>query len=123
MSKERTLEQIKVMQAYVDGKEIEWLNEEYDEWDIDPDPDWNWDEFSYRVKEEPVYVPFTLEDDIESLLGKAVRHKTENHVAIISGVDKTDTVETFYITKFWFSLRQSFEYLTFADGKPFGKLK
>lgn len=53
MTREETIEAIKVMQAYVDGKEIEYYDEEDSDFYNCIDPDWNWEAFIYRIKEEP----------------------------------------------------------------------
>lgn len=60
-----TEEKIAIMQAYVDGKQIQqvqvrWCNETI-EWEDAPEPSWNWDEREYRIKpepKEPTYRPY-----------------------------------------------------------------
>lgn len=47
---------IAVMEAYRDGREIEYRRYAYQiDWrdSADPSPAWNWAEFDYRVKPEP----------------------------------------------------------------------
>lgn len=53
-------ESIKVMQAFEDGKTIQsrFLN---DEWKDNPNPKWNWETCSYRIKPEPI-LPKTWEE-------------------------------------------------------------
>lgn len=49
----KTLEEkIKVMQAYKDGKQIEFKSNICD-WTDAPFPCWNWTIYDYRIKEEP----------------------------------------------------------------------
>lgn len=48
MNIEKTKEAIKVMQAYVDGKSIEYT--QCGIWHPTEDPIWNWSYISYRVK-------------------------------------------------------------------------
>lgn len=60
-----TKDMIEVMQAYIDGKEIEVLvNGHY--WKVikgdTVSPVWNWEKHDYRVKEEPKRVPLSSED-------------------------------------------------------------
>ena len=57
-----TQEKIKVMQAYVDGKTIQWKAPNYDpEWaDANSIPIWNWHECQYRIK--PTRQPLTAAD-------------------------------------------------------------
>ena len=56
MKRSDTADCIKVMQAYVEGKQIQYKDDEV--WiDID-DPDWDWHNWEYRIKPEPNYRPF-----------------------------------------------------------------
>lgn len=50
MDIEQTKKAIEVMQAFVDGKEIEVRCAGYEHWSpICVDPLWNWSEFDYRI--------------------------------------------------------------------------
>lgn len=53
MNKEQTLEAIKVMQAYVDGEEIE-VSAYGKIWQPVREPSWHWDDVEYRIKPKPV---------------------------------------------------------------------
>lgn len=53
---------IAVMQAYVDGKQIQFFNEYTREWEDIPTPNWLRDT-SYRVKPEPKCRPFKNADE------------------------------------------------------------
>ena len=57
-----TKEMIKIMQAYERGEQIEFRMKtilENDEWDtMTQEPEWNWTEFDYRVKQKPTYRPY-----------------------------------------------------------------
>ena len=52
MTREETKKCIEVMQAYVDGKEIErrWVAEREEEWRSVETPNWFWNTHDYRVK-------------------------------------------------------------------------
>lgn len=54
MTREETASAIKVMQAYVDGKEIEYrATYGYEpRWDITFEAPWNWADNEYRIKEK-----------------------------------------------------------------------
>lgn len=54
MNKEQTEAAIKVMQAYVDGEEIESRRRNDTEWRKAVSPSWNFDEKVYRIKPKPV---------------------------------------------------------------------
>lgn len=49
-----TKEKIEVMQAFVDGKEIEYRDS--DIWLPTTDPIWDWDTCDYRIKKTPKYI-------------------------------------------------------------------
>ena len=58
MTREETKKAIEVMQAYVDGKEIErrWVAKEEDEWRSTETPNWFWNTHDYRIKPQPMKV-------------------------------------------------------------------
>lgn len=45
-------EQIAVMQAFADGEEVQ-IDVGQHEWRDDPDPEWNWVRFNWRIKPQP----------------------------------------------------------------------
>lgn len=55
MTREETKKAIEIMQAYVDGKEIEdfYAPAFNNAWYLQQDPTWNWTSREYRIKEEP----------------------------------------------------------------------
>lgn len=64
MSIEDTKAKIAVMQAFVDGRDIDYIrkNDESDSWDPCREPSWHWTQFDYRVappKPREVFVAFT----------------------------------------------------------------
>lgn len=61
---EKALEKIKIMQAFVDGKKIEFLIKGQWEWNNASSPSWDWDHCEYRVKPEVVYRPWNWEEII-----------------------------------------------------------
>ena len=70
MRREYTADCIKVMQAYVEGKQIQYKDDEV--WiDID-DPDWDWHNWEYRIKPEPNYRPFR---DSEECWQEMLKHQ------------------------------------------------
>ena len=132
MSREETKECIKVMQAYVDGKEIE-VNFIGNDWVLANDPLWDFVRVNYRIKKEPEYVPFTFED-AEMLIGKNIKSIEESddflfdtnwckfsHVGKIIGVLKNNVSIGGCITDVGYD--ELLEKYTFLDGTPCGKLK
>jgi hypothetical protein len=71
---EETKEAIRVMQAYVDGKEVQTM---YDEkWQTTNINSWNWFDCNYRIKPTPVLRPWTAD---EVPLGAWIRYKRALH--------------------------------------------
>ena len=115
-----TEEMIKVMQAYVDGEQIQVFNHISQEWNGITNPKWQWDIYKYRIKPEPKYRPLKPEELIE-LKGKWLRPngvRKNEHILVteilsnsikMSGCDY-DT-ETLLL------------HFTYEDGTPVGKLE
>lgn len=56
-----TQEKIAIMQAFVDGKEIEFKTKNREvSWSISYDPKWDWIDFDYRIKPEPPPTPMNI---------------------------------------------------------------
>ena len=71
MTKQETIECIKVMQAFVDGKEIEYLDlRRNKEWRHASYPIWDWTTFNYRIKSEPEKSRQELLDELKQLIQK-----------------------------------------------------
>jgi hypothetical protein len=67
MNKEQTIEAIRVMQAFVDGKEVEFklLSREYlsnNEWRTMAKPAWDFDRYTYRIKPTAKLRPWTADE-------------------------------------------------------------
>jgi hypothetical protein len=69
---EETKEAIRVMQAYVDGKEVE-ISSLLGKWERATAPWWNWDDREYRIKPTATLRPWTAD---EVPLGAQVRSKS-----------------------------------------------
>ena len=70
----RTIEAIKVMQAYVDGKEVEVLFA--GKWQTTNIPSWSWSEKTYRIKPTAKLRPWTAD---QVPLGAWIRYKRALH--------------------------------------------
>jgi len=75
MNREQTIEAIRVMQAFVDGKEVEFKWGSMD-WNSTDKPEWNWSAYDYRIKPTPVLRPWTAD---EVPLGAWIRYKRALH--------------------------------------------
>ena len=57
MTREEIKDAAKVMEAYANGKKIQFLDE-YNKWIDVANPSFNWSIYNYRIKPEPKYRPF-----------------------------------------------------------------
>jgi hypothetical protein len=72
MNIEQTKEAIRIMQAFVDGKEVEhWY---YEMWVKIHVPRWDWGNTEYRIKPTPTFRPWTAD---EVPLGAWMRMKSD----------------------------------------------
>ena len=115
-------EMIEVMQAYLDGEQIE---ESIDQkvW-LTCEPIWNWAKCDYRVKKK-VYVPFdTAEEFLEAQRehGKNVRCKIENFLfnSYVNECGDMILISDYGYTKIE-DIGSIFSKYEFADGTPCGK--
>lgn len=116
--KDKTVEQIKVMQAYKAGSTIECTPKTVTYWTEINSPKWNWGELNYRVKQEPKLIPYSFED-AETLIGKAVKIKSNSEIMLITGVAK----KFIFLASFGFYKFKDFlNECTWLDGSPCGKL-
>jgi hypothetical protein len=62
MKIEQTKEAIKIMQAFVDGKEVIARPVGFERWDTPISPKWNWEDFEYRIKTTQTFRPWTADE-------------------------------------------------------------
>ena len=74
MNIEQTKEAIKVMQAFVDGKEVQARHVGLERWDTIISPKWNLEDCEYRIKPTPTFRPWTAD---EVPLGAWMREKQD----------------------------------------------
>lgn len=130
-----TKEKIEVMQAFEDGKKIEYYRyDSYDNaWFPTENPTWDWLNYDYRVKEEPKYRPYENTEEMindfcersgakRSPMGDPfiyVKIKENECKDIITSYD--DKYTTVRVGTAWFRLDRIFEDCTYIDGSPCGK--
>jgi hypothetical protein len=76
---------IEVMQAFVEGKKVQYLdaNDKKTWHTIYGDPEWRWDVLDYRVKPEPTYRPWKAK---EVPVGKVVKIKNPRPEEVVRAV-------------------------------------
>jgi len=80
MTREQTIEAIRVMQAFVDGKEVQTM---YDEkWQTTNINSWNWFDCNYRIKPTATLRPWTAD---EVPLGAWMRFKRNPQDRVLLG--------------------------------------
>ena len=62
MTKEQTIEAIRVMQAFVDGKEVEYSIFNNNVWLTTDEPDWSWVSHTYRIKPTATLRPWNSDE-------------------------------------------------------------
>ena len=62
MNIEQTKEAIRIMQAYVDGKEVECWHRRLEGWDTTNNPSWNWMDCTFRIKPTAKLRPWTADE-------------------------------------------------------------
>ena len=91
MTREQTIEAIRVMQAWVDGKEVECQYHGSETPSNAPNPSWNWFDCTYRIKPTPVLRPWTAD---EVPLGAVMRHKTDVSYRSLIGSTSTESARS-----------------------------
>lgn len=129
MTIEETKERIAVMQAYVDGKQIQGMCSD-GKWVYVPEPSWSINE-NFRIKPEPKYRPFK---DADECWQEMLKHqpfgwtkKTCGHCNFLHIMELYSTgivinmVDNFGCFKNLLeTYGLAFAEITFADGAPFG---
>ena len=124
MNREKTAECIKIMQAFVDGKQIEF-KDCMGHWSEAKNPLWDWDSGAmYRIKPKSEYRPFK---NVEECWQEMLKHSPFGWVK-----SKNDSIPSKFIPvlnlrdneasilNICFTYSDLVKYYTFADGTPFG---
>ena len=127
MTREEIRDAVKVMEAYANGKKIQY--KEISEWLDTSLPLFNWAKYKYRVKPEPKFRPFETKEECwqEMLKHQPFGWVTDKckyvHIVCVRqsniefNPDTDDNVLYSCIMTFSDVLEQGY---TFVDGTPFG---
>ena len=127
MTQEKINEVIKVMSAYVNGKKIQYLNDD-GRWVDTPNPLFDWSRWEYRIKSEPNYRPFKNAEECWQEMQKHhpfgwIKDKNDGHYSMVTTVDAAAGEGKKHIGisggNIW-TLSETMCDYTFADGEPFG---
>ena len=120
MTVQEIREAAKVMEAYTNGKKIQYLNDD-NEWIDAPNPLFDWDNCVYRIKPESQYRPFKSQEECWQEMHKHPDFGWVIRSGVylnISGV-YCDTIYTLEDSN-GIHFDYAFLELTFTDGAPFG---
>ena len=119
MTREETRKAVKVMEAYANGKKIQYLNG-IDGWVETSRPVFNWAKYFYRVKPEPKYRPFKSQEECWNEMHKHPDFGwvTDGYYKSTISVKSDSIVVT--ISSLEYDFGKAYIHFTFADGTPFG---
>lgn len=128
MTREKVKELLPILEAYANGKTIQYCNQEYHWEDVKPDEqlDFGGDVINYRIKSEHKYRPFkNAEECFEEMqkhqpFGWVKNEQMKFNIVCIrpNGTVRTVINNSWYSNS-WYSFKDSFR-LKFIDGTPFG---
>ena len=129
MTTEEIREAAKVMEAYANGKKIQYLDNN-NKWIDAHNPVFDWYNYDYRIKPEPKYRPFKSQEECWNEMLKHqpfgwVKSKVKGYFHLIGLVQWASELEDVMIVfatseQLARSSRSLFEDYIFADGTPFG---
>ena len=120
MTREETKEAVKVMEAYANGKEIQYLDDN-NKWIDTPNPVFDWSRWAYRVKHKSEYRPFKTQEECWQEMHQhpdfgwvvAKDSKIMYHICVVGfGYVVIDSMSPIF--------SEAFADYEFTDGKPFG---
>lgn len=120
-------ERTAVMQAYVDGKQIQFFNPLKGKWEDIADPRWS-QASRYRIKPQSKFRPFENTEECWQEMQKHqpfgwLKDKEDGHYAMVTVVDAVGDKKCIAISgnNYW-PFNETMRDFTFADGSPFGIL-
>ena len=130
MTREEVKEMLPIMQAYAEGKTIQFRENINNMWETIIRPSFNKSPSAYRIKPEPKYRPFKSMEECWQEMQKHqpfgwLKSKKNGRLRCIGEVSWSDEFETVHIAlstgeSLSRSANSMFDEYTFADGAPFG---
>ncbi len=113
MTREEAKQLYPIIQAFSEGKTIEYYDQFEHKWGVVATPAFGGDVKDYRIKPQPTYRPFKNAEECWNEMQKHqpfgwARKKNENLYVCITRVYGNDVFD------------DDFDNYTFADGEPFG---
>ena len=119
MTREEAKEWLPIIQAYADGKTIQFRERDIEE------PSFDGCLNEYRIKPEPKYRPFKTQEECWQEMHKHpdfgwVKNKQNNSYCKISRIARYYTEERILCVGCSYTLAIAFDSFIFTDGTPFG---
>ena len=121
MTTEEIRDAAKVMEAYANGKKIQYLDE-CNKWIDATNPSFNWSNYIFRIKPEQKYRPFKTQEECWNEMlkhqpfGWVRSKKCEALLWNVTSINKDDIT----IICDYYKFHRAFECFEFTDGTPFG---
>lgn len=121
MNREHAKELLPIIQAFAEGKIVQFKNS-FENWVDCDEIMFNWPPKVYRIKPKPKYRPFVNLEECWQEIQKHnpfgwIKYKTDNVYSFIVKVDKDYVYLA--VNEYW-SFDTLLKKYTFADGTPFG---
>lgn len=121
MNRQQAKELLPIIQAFAEGKTIEFRNKSFKEWTEINNPSFDPTITNYRIKPEPKYRPFK---DAKECWQEMQKHQPFGWIKASHGkfliIGFKNNVIAFGIKDNWQDYNYIFKSYTFADGTPFG---
>lgn len=131
MNRERAKELLPVIQAFAEGKTVQFRGTVNDSMWQDDLGKWSVlefdiEEYEYRIKPEPSLVPYTAEELIP-FIGEKFRHKTNGYIGLLGAIQQASKSGICVSGYGWESLENFHEFWEHYDGpgnpgRPIGKV-
>ena len=124
MNRQEAKELLPVIQAFAEGKTVQFKNS-FEDW-IDCDNImFNWPPKDYRIKPSPKYRPFANAEECWQEMQKHqpfgwLKDKEDGHYTLITAINKTNVDQIALNGNTGWLFCSISKFYTFADGTPFG---
>ena len=121
MTRKEAKELLPIIQAFAEGKEIEYYDCNDDDWIKTDTPIWT-SKINYRIKPEPKYRPFKSQEECWNEMlkhqpfGWVRSKKCKALLWNVTSINKDDIT----IICDYYKFHRAFECFEFTDGTPFG---
>ena len=126
MNRQQAKDLLPIIQAFAEGKPIEYRELGYEHWEEATTPTFNTASYEYRIKSEPKYRSFKNKEEcwqemqIHQPFGW-IKDKGDGYKVLITKVNDDKNTDYMSINgNGGWTLDGIMDYYTFADGTPFG---